>query len=48
MDNKNLKIAEDGRIYTKDGHYEKIGTLHIVIAFLAITQIMDIIIYAVS
>jgi len=48
MENKALKIAKDGRIYTNDGTFEKIGSFHIVMLFLAITQIVDIIVYAIS
>lgn len=48
MENKTLKIAKDGRIYTDNGTYEKIGAFHVVIMLLAVTQIVDIIFYAVS
>ena len=48
MENKTLKIAKDGRIYTNNGTYEKIGAFHVVIALLAFAQIVDILIYAVS
>mgnify|MGYP006231102657 FL=1 len=48
MKNETLKIAQDGRIYTKKGTFEKIGIAHVIIALLAFSQVVDIVLYLAS
>ena len=48
MKNETLKIAEDGRIYTKKGTFEKIGIAHVIIALLAFSQVVDIVLFLTS